>query len=235
MDRRLQIGLLEDDASQSALITSWLEAAGHQVTGFRSGREIVKELRSAAYDLLVLDWELPDFSGLDVLVWARMRHYRDTPIIVLTHRSSGQDAAAALRAGANDFIRKPADRNELLARVDTVTARRATLRRTSITLGQFHLDRNAGFAWRGKEQIPLTAIQFALAWHLFENAGQVVPRERLHVAVWGRPEAIESRTLDAHISNLRMKLGIRPENGLKISALYSYGYRIEICEGHAGA
>lgn len=231
MNRGLRIALLEDDPSQVELIATWLSAAGHEVTSFASGRDIVKDLKAAVYDLLILDWELPDFSGLDVLAWARLRHHRQTPVIVLTHRSSGQDAAIALNAGANDFIRKPANRDELLARIEAVTNGRSAARQSVITLGAFRLDRNAGSASCHGNEVHLTAIQFSLAWHLFENIGQVVSRERLHVAIWGRADAIESRTLDAHISNLRAKLGIRPENGLKISALYNYGYRIEICAG----
>lgn len=229
---RKRIALLEDDDSQADMIMGWLVEAGHNVRRYARGRDILKELKGATdYDLLILDWEVPDFSGLDVLAWARLHHHRDTPIIVLTLRHSGHDAALALQAGANDFVRKPADKSELLARVMTATARKAATQSAIISVGKFRLDRNSGAAWRGDEEIRLTAIQFALAWHFFENVGHVITRERLHLAVWGRQEIVESRTLDAHVSNLRAKLGIRQENGLKISALYNYGYRIEICSG----
>ncbi|WP_423198885.1 MULTISPECIES: response regulator transcription factor [unclassified Cupriavidus] len=233
MRGRLNIALLEDDVVQSNLITRWLNSANHEVASFGTGRDFIRALQSDKFDALILDWILPDLSGLDVLAWARLRHHRSTPVIFLTQKNEGRDVATALRCGADDFVRKPVDRDELLARVESATRRHVTDARTRITIGKFTLDRGACQARRGDDEIHLTSTEFALAWELFQNAGQIVSRERLHVAVWGRHHGVQSRTLDAHISNLRMRFGLRAENGLRVVSLYNHGYRLDARQGCA--
>lgn len=227
MRSRLNIALLEDDVAQSDVITQWLNSANHEVAVFNTGRAFIRALRSDMFDALILDWVLPDLSGLDVLAWARLRHHRSTPVIFLTQKTDGRDVATALRSGADDYVRKPVDREELLARVELVTRRKSADTRAVIKIGDFTLDHVSGIARRGSAEVHLTATEFALAWELFQNAGQIVSRERLHVAVWGRQHGVQSRTLDAHISNLRVRFGLRTENGLRIVSLYNHGYRLE--------
>ncbi|WP_296228658.1 response regulator transcription factor [Ralstonia sp. UBA689] len=223
----MKIAILEDNPPQLAMLVSWLQEAGHEVTGFSNGREYMKSLQSETYDLLLLDWEIPDYAGIDVLAWLRLRQYRNTPAIMLTHKTSEEDVVTALKIGADDVIRKPAQRNEVLARIAAVTRRSLTTERRMLEIGKFRLDRVTSRAWHDELEVHLTATQFALAVQFFENFGQVISRERLYAAIWGRSHAIESRTLDAHISNLRAKLGLRAENGLRISMLYNHGYRLE--------
>lgn len=223
-----RIGLLEDVAEQAELGRKWLTEAGYEVTTFDQAGKLVAYLRDGSFDLLLLDWELPDSTGIEVMRWLRETRLRRTPVIMLTQRSSGEDAAAALRAGANDFVRKPADRDELLARValalrDSVSEPQASI----IEFGQFRLDKNKGAASRAGTECVLTPTQFQLAWLLFEEIGRPVSRERLTAAVWGRSVQVESRTLDAHVSVLRGKLGLKPEFGLKLSSVYGYGYRLQ--------
>ncbi|WP_191002299.1 MULTISPECIES: response regulator transcription factor [Cupriavidus] len=234
MRGRLYIALLEDDAVQASMISRWLNGANHDVATFSTGRAFIRTLQTEKFDVLILDWMLPDMSGIDVLAWARMRHHRATPVIILTQKNEGRDVATALRSGADDFVRKPVDRDELLARIESATRRKGHDPQSSITIGAFVLDRVSGAARRGMQDIHLTATEFALAWELFENAGQIVSRERLHVAVWGRNHTVQSRTLDAHISNLRVRFGLRAENGLRVVSLYNHGYRLEIAQTHAG-
>lgn len=223
----MKIAILEDDPPQLAMLVSWLQDAGHDVTSFGSGREYMKSLQSETYDLLLLDWEIPDYAGIDILAWVRLRHHRSTPAIILTHKTSETDVVTALQIGADDVIRKPAQRNEVLARIIAVTRRAQPSHRRLLEIGKFRLDRITSRAWCDEREVHLTATQFALAVQFFENFGQVISRDRLYVAVWGRSHSIESRTLDAHISNLRNKLGLRAENGLRIAMLYNHGYRLE--------
>jgi len=223
----MRIAILEDDPAQLAMLVSWLEEADHNVIGMSDGYSYMRTLQAEAFDLLLLDWDVPGYSGVDVLVWSRLRHHRNTPAIILTHKTAEQDVVAAFKAGADDFIRKPAARSEVLARIEAVTRRSVQGPRRVLEIGKFRLDRVTSRAWHDGNEVHLTATQFALAVQFFENVGQVLSRNRLYIAVWGRPHAIESRTLDAHISNLRSKLGLRAENGLRISMLYSYGYRLE--------
>lgn len=228
MRGRLFIALLEDDVTQASLLTRWLNGANHDVATFGTGRTFIRALQTEKFDALLLDWMLPDMSGIDVLAWARMRHHRSTPAIILTQKNEGRDVATALRSGADDFLRKPVDRDELLARIESATRRKGLDPQSSITIGTFTLDRVSGAARRGEHEVHLTATEFALAWELFDNAGQIVSRERLHVAVWGRNHTVQSRTLDAHISNLRVRFGLRAENGLRVISLYNHGDRLEI-------
>lgn len=227
----MRIAVLEDDEAQLMLLVSWLTAAGHEVSSARNGMEFIRLLQKEPFDLLVLDWEVPAYSGLEVLIWVRLRHCRNTPAIVLTQRTAEDDVVTALNAGADDYIRKPPLRTEVLARIESLTRRTRGAAQRVVTLGAFRLDRFAGQVWRGGEEVRLTSTQFALALQFFDHPGEILSRERLYLAIWGRALLVESRTLDAHVSNLRAKLGLRVENGVRLSTVYGYGYRLEAAHG----
>src|SRR5215470_13114263 len=117
----MRIAILEDDPSQLELLSHWLALAGYDPHRFEQGQELLKAVTQQAFDLLIVDWNLPDLSGIDVL--KQVRRSSKTPVIFCTSRASQDDVVTALREGADDYLKKPVRRMELLARIESVTRR----------------------------------------------------------------------------------------------------------------
>jgi two-component system response regulator RegX3 len=224
----MRIAVLEDDADQLSLLTRWLEEAQHDVHGYKSGRDIMREASRESFDLFVLDWQLPDVAGPEVLKWVREHVSKTSPILFVTGRDSEEDIVFALQHGADDYMVKPARRHELLARV-TALLRRAYPRaeQTLLSFPPFEIDTNQGEIRRGGTKIELTPKEFELAVTLFRNAGRLISRGYLQEMVWGRAGNLATRTVDTHVSQVRKKLDLRPETGYRVVPVYNYGYRLE--------
>jgi DNA-binding response OmpR family regulator len=223
------IGILEDDSDQSALLQVWLEDAGYRTRVFASGPEFIRAVQKEGFDLMMLDWNLPGMSGLEVLQWVRHHIHDRVPVLFLTTRVEEQHIVAALEAGADDYVTKPARQQELLARIRAL-ARRSGLagpERVSIDMHGYHLDRKTNSLSMNGVGVTLTRREFELAWMLFDNLDKILSREYLLRNIWNVGAAVQSRTVDTHISRLRSKLNLRPENGWRLSSVYHYGYRLE--------
>lgn len=226
----MKVAILEDDPAQAELVTDALQSAGHICVVFATMPAIMTKLRQETFDLLVLDWNVPQGSGVDVAAWAR-EHLKPTPpILMVTARAESDDVVAALNAGADDFIVKPVEKPILVARV-------AALLRRAYPVEEIHGPQTlAGFAFDpialtvtpdGQPAVDMTAKEFALALVFFRNLHRPLGRAWLLETVWGRNPDLATRTLDAHVSKIRTKLGLRPDIGFKLSPVYSYGYRLE--------
>lgn len=225
----MKIAILEDDPSQAGHIARTLEEAGHNCSVFSQGRVLISRLRQDTFDLVVLDWNLPDISGIDVLHWIRRDLANPTPALILTSRSDQGDTVAALNAGADDFVVKPADEAVLLARVNAIM-RRARPASTPGFLeapGDIVFDLLRARAKVRGEVVELTAKEFELALFFFRNLNRALARSYLLEAVWGHDPQLPTRTLDAHVSRIRLKLSLRPDSGYRLAPIYSYGYRLE--------
>ena len=226
---RMKIAILEDEAPQAELVLSTLQTAGHDCTWFKAGQPLLTKLREAAFDLLVLDWNVPQMTGLEIAVWAQA-NLRPTPaILMLTARTAAEDIVEALNAGADDFVIKPVEPVVLAARVNALLRRAypAEQSTTTVVIGAFTFNPlRLTATWPGGEA-RLTAKEYALALVFFRNLHRPLGRVYLLETVWGRNPDLESRTLDAHVAKVRAKLGLRPENGFRLSPVYSYGYRLE--------
>ena len=223
------IGILEDDLDQSALLQVWLEDAGFETRVYASGPEFIRAVQLEGFDLMLLDWNLPEMSGLEVLEWVRHNVHDHVPVLFLTTRGEEQHIVAALEAGADDYVNKPARQQELVARIRSL-ARRAGLaepERDSIETGAYCLDRKAISITMDGVDVPLTRREFELTWMLFDNLDKILSREYLLRHIWNVSAAVQSRTVDTHISRVRSKLNLRPENGWRLSSVYHYGYRLE--------
>ncbi|MCL4800087.1 MAG: response regulator transcription factor [Burkholderiales bacterium] len=225
----MRIALLEDDPSQSDLVRFWLAGAGHVCHAFDRSREFMRALARDSFDLLVLDWELPDVNGDAVLAWVRANGHDSVPVLFTTARDREEDIVAALRAGADDYLIKPLRRHELLARIDALVRRagRAASPGTGIKVAEFSIDLERRVITRNGARIDLTQKDFDLAAFLFRNVGNLVSRGHILETVWGRSPDLNTRTVDTHVSRLRTKLGLLPENGWRLSAIYQHGYRLE--------
>ena len=129
----MNVAILEDDSYQRQLLTMLVETGGHQVTGFTQGADLLQALDTRSFDVLLLDWMMPDMSGDQVLNALRQRHGLDLPVIVVTARDSESDVVSALRQGADDYIVKPAKGMELLARMEALTRRMRSGRPSRVT------------------------------------------------------------------------------------------------------
>lgn len=224
----MRVAALDDEANQLELIQRTLASMGHDCHGFTDSKAFLRALRRESFDLLVLDWELPDISGIEVLRWARENLEERVPALFITNRNTEADVIEGLSAGADDFMIKPMRVGELTARV------KALLRRayhqppsTEIAFGRYRFDvAGAKIAVDGTP-VTLKQKEFDLALFLFQNIGRLLSRKHLLEAIWSIEAEVASRSLDTHVSRLRTKLGLHPENGYRLVAIYSVGYRLE--------
>ena len=225
----LRIAFLDDDADQADRIASLLEGAGHNVYVFDRGRVLLRQLRCETYDLIVLDWEVPDVSGYDVLRTIRGQLEIRTPVLFLTHRDSEADVVQALEAGADDFLIKPPRERELLARVYAIGHRTREPAQPAAALESppFHIDLERRQIAREGAPLELTRREFEVALLLFRNMGKVLSRGFIMDTVWGRGDTTTTRTVDMHVSRVRKVLGLSADIGLRLTAVYGYGYRLE--------
>lgn len=226
----MRVAILEDESAQADLVVRILSSVGHSCVPFATGPALMAKLRQETFDLLILDWNVPGgVSGLDVTTWARAHLTPPPPILMVTARSEAEDIVAGLNAGADDFLVKPIDPSVLLARVHAVLRRAypPELETRVETFGSVSFDPLLSVASVDGERVQLTAKEYDLALVFFRNMHRALGRSYLLETVWGRNPDLATRTLDAHVSKIRIKLGLRPERGFKLAPVYSYGYRLE--------
>jgi DNA-binding response OmpR family regulator len=225
----MRIAIVEDDASQADLVRIWLVGAGHTCHTFGRGREFMRVMTRDSFDLLVLDWELPDVNGDAILTWVRANVREAVPVLFTTARDAEADIVTALKAGADDYLVKPLRKQELLARVEALGRRARPKPRAAeqLRVGEFEVDVDRRIVTRNGAEVDLTQKDFDLAVFLFRNVGNLVSRGHILESVWGRTSDLNTRTVDTHVSRLRSKLGLVPENGWKLTAVYQHGYRLE--------
>ncbi len=228
----MHIALLEDDEDQSTLVQAWIEDAGHKCVVFSSGKEITMSLLRESYDLLILDWLVPDMNGLEVLKWVRDTIDWRIPILFITQRDAEENVVEALQGGADDYMSKPVKRAEMLARIDSISRRNQSVSTDdeNLEFAPYVLNRNARTVKLNGENIEVTRKEFELTLFFFKNAGRVLSRGYILETVWGRSAEVNTRTVDTHISRLRRKLAIGPENTWKLTSIYQHGYRLEKCD-----
>ncbi|WP_231937866.1 response regulator transcription factor [Burkholderia lata] len=221
---------LEDDTTYVDLVTSILGKAGYNVHSVANGHQAVRHLESSVVDLLILDWEVPGMTGFEVLKWTRERIGGALPILFLTIRAEEHEILSAINAGADDYMVKPVNHFELLARINALLRRAyhgGDIRHDTLDIGAYRVDTRAREIWVNGTPVKLTPREFDLAVLLFSNFGRIMPRDALIRSLWGRDMAGSSRSLDTHIYRLRTKLAIQPSNGVRLCAVYTLGYRIE--------
>ena len=226
----MRIALLEDDQEQAELMVKWLADAGHNCSHYDNGKDFLRKALRESYDLLMLDWMLPQLSGLEVLQKIRQSGKNFTPVIFITARDEEADIVRALEAGADDYMAKPIRYKELVARVAAL-ARRAAGGRAPDELPDtepYRFDLKRKTVGLGDEEVELTHREFDLALFMFRNCGRVVSRSHILESIWGMHGAdLNTRTVDTHISRLRKKLQLNESNGWQLSAIYQHGYRLE--------
>lgn len=227
----MQIGLLEDDVHMAKLTQLWLVDAGYEVTIFATGEALIKAIPNNHFDLLIIDWVLPDIQGDEVLSWVRNNLSWPIPILFVTQRDSESDVVHALELGADDYMSKPVSQPMLLVRVKALLRRSKqckSLQRGAVECPPYEVDTSHHRILNEGVPVDLTQKEYELAVYLFNNLGHVVSRGHILEHVWGFSPDINTRTVDTHVSRLRSKLGFSSENGVKLSAIYQHGYRLEL-------
>lgn len=226
----MHIAALEDDAAQGGFIQSLLEDAGYRCTLFALGREVLASLsKPNDFNALLLDWEIPDLSGVEVLRWVRANLGHDFPVMFVTSRMREADLVMGLRAGADDYMVKPVRTGEFLARLGAMARRLAPAPTpdTRLRYGFYEFDPHSECVWFKGEPIPLARKEFELALLFFRNPSRLFSRDVLASTIWNRDIPPTSRTIDTHLSNIRRKLQLRAENGVRLSSSYALGYRLD--------
>jgi two-component system, OmpR family, response regulator MtrA len=224
MDERVL--LVEDDPSVRESAGLVLERAGMRVTGEGDGAAAVKRFWQQAFDLVVLDLMLPGMSGFDVC--REIRATSSVPIVILTARTDTADLVAGLELGADDYITKPLDGDELVARI------RAVLRRARpesddrpVRTDDIEVDPRAFKAFKAGEQLELTTTEFRLLFELVRHTGHVLSRDVLLRRVWNYDYLGESRLVDMAVKRLREKIEDDPSNPARLVTVRGVGYRYE--------
>lgn len=221
----------EDEDSLVELLTYNLKAEGFRVESVTDGGEVLHRLDEELPDVLLLDWMLPNLSGIEICRQVRRKaEFRNLPVVMLTARGAEEDRVRGLDAGADDYLPKPFSVKELVARVRAVLRRtRPILAEQKIVRGSIDLDLDTHKVSRNGIQIHLGPTEFRLLQHFMEHAGRVQSRSQLLDAVWGRDADVEERTVDVHIRRLRkaMNEGGAPDI---IRTVRSAGYAFEAPE-----
>jgi DNA-binding response OmpR family regulator len=229
--QRATILLVEDDAAIAFMLTDILESTGYAVTVAGTGAAARAQVESNTPDLIILDLVLPDEDGL--VLCSVLKNMSGVPILICSGTQRRRDAFLSLKLGADDFIAKPFDVYDLLARVEVLLRRAAQHHaadtgapRTPIRIGDLLIDHALHQVTLGDNVLQLTPTEYRLLTVLAARPDQVVPRDALAKLVWGDPDTGTSRTIDVHIGRLRVKLSQAGRNAPQIISVRGFGYKI---------
>ena len=237
---KLRIGLLEDDQAQIDLIRLWVNELDGQLEAYTSGSEFRQAMKRDQYDLIVLDWHLPDTTGIRELDWLRNEKSSTAPVLFITSRDSEDSIIEALDHGADDYMVKPVNKNVTLARIKALQRRHKLTSHDQDTrsneaeeqiskienYGSYQVNTEEHSIAVEGELVKLTNKEYELALYLFRNAGSLLSRDDLLETIWGTRGDLNTRTVDTHISRIRAKLRINPGMGWQLSSIYQRGYRL---------
>jgi DNA-binding response OmpR family regulator len=216
--------VVEDESSIASFVALYLKNAGYTVRTAATGNEALAQFQASAPGLIVLDLMLPDIDGIEVC--RRIRKSSDVPILMLTARDEDVDKIIGLEVGADDYLTKPFNPRELVARVKSILRRASPERRAveskQLRHGRLLVDAGRREVRVGEEEIQLAPKEFDLLWELLDHRGLVLTRDQLLERVWGYTFAGDTRTVDVHVRQLRRKLG----DASPIVTVWGVGYKV---------
>jgi DNA-binding response OmpR family regulator len=215
--------LIEDDSRLAAMVSEYLGEAGYRVTLAADGASGLERLEKEPYDALVLDLTLPDLDGLEVC--RRLRARSDVPVLMLTARGDAMDRVVGLEIGADDYLPKPFEPRELLARLKAILRRTNRQAKGSVLrFGRLEIDRDARCVRLDGRERTMTSLQFALLVALAENAGRVLSRDALMDLMKGEKLEAFDRSIDVHVSRIRAAIEDDPKKPRRIITVRGAGY-----------
>ncbi len=229
------IAILDDDPDQLLALSKWLGEADFKTSTYDRGATFLKSLPDAGIDAAIIDWGLPDMSGVDVIQKMRDELRLDIPILLITSRNAEQDIIEGLEAGADDYLVKPARHLECVARVEATLRRANSLRLEKsrkdkpVFFGAYHFDVGAREVSFGPKKVLLTEKELQLILLLFSEMGNIVARNAIWSSVWGIvSNQVSSRTIDTHIYRLRIKLELDGQHEYLLKTVHGKGYRLSM-------
>ncbi|QSN63741.1 MULTISPECIES: response regulator transcription factor [unclassified Caballeronia] len=223
----MRVAVLQTDPSYRNLIAEVVKRLGHTVVTFGDGLLLSKALSRSTVDLLILDWNSTGLCGLDLLKSVRSSFGERVPVMFATADGAEHNVVCALTAGADDFVVYPIRPGEFGARVEALLRRAyPTTSSACLEIGPYRFDsRQQTVTVRGRP-VQLSGTQFRLAQLFFSNIGRVLSRDHIFAMVWGREFRETTRTIDSHVSRLRLALEIEPVNHFRLQPVYKSGYRL---------
>jgi DNA-binding response OmpR family regulator len=216
--------VVEDESSIASFVALYLKNAGYGVKTAATGTDGLAQAAASEPSLIVLDLMLPDIDGIEVC--KRIRQRSDVPILMLTARDEDVDKIIGLEVGADDYLTKPFNPRELVARVKSILRRSTPERREreseTIEHGDLHVDAGRREARVNDDEVQLAPKEFDLLWELLDHRGLVLTRDQLLERVWGYTFAGDTRTVDVHVRQLRRKLG----EASPIVTVWGVGYKV---------
>ena len=223
----MHIAILEDDPVQRELLMLLVQQGHHTCKGFETAAMFQAGVQAETFDVALIDWMLPDGNGGEVLQWVRKTIGWQLPCIVITAREEEPVTVAALEAGADDYVVKPAKPLELPARIAAASRRARPGQLPVLRAGEYEIDIARQRLAMAGQSMDLTQKEFDLAVCLFQNMGKLLSRDFLLDKVWGVSAEVDARTVDTHVSRLRRKLKLDGTHGWKMVSVYGFGYRFE--------
>lgn len=223
----LRVGVLEDDVDVADFYRVTLTHAGYDCSIFGTVRQFGDALARQPFDLLLVDWTLPDGTSAHLIQDIRRDLGWHMPIIVVSAHEDEKTIVEALRAGADDYVIKPLRMTEVGARIEAMLRRNDSISRGPTRFGPYEIEHDERRIRLSGRMIDLTEKEFLLVNHLFMHRGKLITRSHLLDVVWGQTADIDTRTVDTHISRLRKKLALNGEHGWTIISIYGSGYRLE--------
>ena len=224
----LRLLLVEDETTLSLLLRDRLEVEGYEVAVSKDGEQGLALALAEPFSLVILDIKLPCKDGFDVCRELR-RHSISVPVLILTARSDVSDRVKGLKLGADDYLSKPFEVEELLARIEALLRRTANLpsraAETIFSFGDIIVDFRSQEVLRGGVPVEMTAKEFALLRYFIGNPNQPIARQVLLERVWGYKHVLNTRTVDLHVSQLRQKLEVDPKEPRHIVTAFRWGYK----------
>lgn len=225
----MKIAYLEDNAELAAIVCMWLREEGYEVEWFDNGEKCARAVTNDHFDACVFDWVVPGLSGPEVLARLKVKQRESMPpVIFTTGRDSEEDIVDVLNAGADDYIVKPLSRSVLLARLKVVLRRKGEDMDVAVQdFGKLSVNFSKRQFFLDGELVTMSERETDLALYFFKNTGRLLTREHLIKIIWALNPEIDTRTIDVHVSTLRRKLALTPENGWRLMSIYGRGYRLE--------
>lgn len=225
----MRVAIADDDLEIIDFLGKIVEGQGHVYAGYADGTALSNALLRDTFDLVILDWNMPGKNGMQILEWMESAVEDRPPVIMMTSRTAKQDISDALNAGADDYITKPEDKHVIAARINAMLRRNngGSAMEAMAEYGDYLLDRIEQTVRHRDTEIALTAKEFELTDLMFRNRDRTLSRRYIMETVWRTNAHLATRTLDMHVSRVRSKLSLKPENGFRIFTVFGYGYRLE--------